>query len=107
MPDAAGNVMRRPCDVTAKIVADLSKSLLLQHTMHVARSALVIPVLRHAGEDLRDLNLVAVDAVEMLMSHATLQFGAFRTMTQIYRISRCKSDGLFSLWWGMAQNGLW
>lgn len=106
MPDAAGNVMRRPCDVTAKIVADLSKSLLLPQTMHVVRSALVIPVLRHAGEDLRDLNLVAVD-VEMLMSHATLQFGAFRTMTQIYRISRCKSEGFFSIWWGMAQNGLW
>lgn len=98
--------MRRPCDVTAKIVADLSKSLLLPQTMHVVRSALAIPVLRHAGEDLRDLNLVAVD-VEMLMSHATLQFGAFRTMTQIYRISRCKSEGFFSLWWGMAQNGLW
>lgn len=62
--------------------------------MDVVRSALVIPVLRHAGEDLRDLNLVAAD-VEMLMSHATLQFGAFRTMTQIYRISRCKSEGFF------------
>lgn len=74
--------------------------------MHVVRSALVIPVFRHAGEDLRDLYLVAAD-VEMLMSHATLQFGAFQTMTQIYRISRCKSEGFFSVWWGMAQNGLW